>query len=163
MKPFFFFLFLAPFFAAAQDSCQLKTTRDPYTKEVKLTTGFVSIGSNKVSVDAVAKEIDFFFMLEGGKCFDDQSTLIVNFEGNRVKQTYRSSGTMNCEGYFHINFRNTPVTNYGLQKLSSLKIHSLVFKKDKEETTVLLSEDQKEILRKAISCLSAEAKTLFIH
>lgn len=153
-------LLLLPFMASAQDSCQLKRDRDPYTKEVRISTGFIAVGSNKVSVDALAKEIDFFFMLDGSKCFNDQSTLVVNFEGSRLKQTFRSSGTMNCEGYFHINFRNTPSTNYTLQKLANLRVSSLVFKKDKEETMVMLTEEQRTIFQKAISCLIRDAKTL---
>jgi hypothetical protein len=162
MKQILSLLLLLPFFADAQDTCGLKSTRDPYTKEVRLSSGFISVGSNKVSIDAVAKEIDFFFMLDGGKCFDDGATLTVNFEGSRVKQTYRSSGTMNCEGYFHINFRNTPGTSYTLQKLATLRVSSFVFKKDKEETTVLVSEDQKDLFRKAVSCVITQGKTL-IH
>ncbi|MDB5252795.1 MAG: hypothetical protein JWP27_1964 [Flaviaesturariibacter sp.] len=160
MKQFLSLLLLLPFLAGAQDTCGLKRDRDPYTKEVRLSSGFIAVGNNKVSIDAVAKEIDFFFMLEPGKCFDDNATLTVNFEGSRVKQTYRSSGTMNCEGYFHINFRNTPGTSYSLQKLATLRVSSLLFKKEKEETTVLLSEDQKNLFRKAVSCVIAQAKGL---
>ncbi|MDB5196001.1 MAG: hypothetical protein JWP88_371, partial [Flaviaesturariibacter sp.] len=143
MKLLFSFLLSLPLFASAQDSCQLKNSRDPYTKEVRLSTGFISVGSYKVSIDAVAKEIDFFFMLDNSKCFDDQTTVIITFEGQRVKQTLRNTGTMNCEGYFHFNFRNTPLTNSSLQRLANLKVSSMVFKKDKNETAVMLTADQK--------------------
>jgi hypothetical protein len=160
MKRVLFFLLICPFFATAQDTCGIKRDRDPYTKEVRLSTGFISVGNFKVSIDAVTKEIDFFFMLDGSKCFNDQSQLVVNFEGSRVKQTYRSSGTMNCEGYFHIAFRNTPGTSYSLQKLATLRVSSFVFKKDNEETMVMLTADQKVLFQRAVACIIAQSKTL---
>ena len=160
MKQVLSLLLLLPFFASAQDTCGLKRSRDPYTKEVRISTGFISIDNYKVSIDAVAKEIDFFFMLDGSKCFNDAAQVVINFEGTRSKQTQRNTGTMNCEGYFHVTFRNTPATNYSLQKLATMKVSSFVFKKDKEETMVMLTADQQVVFQKAVACLIAEAKTL---
>jgi hypothetical protein len=155
-------LFL-PFAAFAQDSCHLKKDRDPYTKEIKLSTGYISVGSHKVTIDANSKEIDIFFILgstEEGKCFDDQSKASVLYSGSRLKTSFNNAGTMNCEGYFHITFRNTPATNYNLQKLMQQQVGSIVFTNGKVSTTVTLTEEQKTILQKAITCLATEAKTL---
>ncbi|MDB5195647.1 MAG: hypothetical protein JWP88_17 [Flaviaesturariibacter sp.] len=160
MKQVLSLLLLLPFFASAQDSCQLKTSRDPYTKEVRISTGFISLGSYKVSIDAVAKEIDIFFMLDGSKCVDDQTSVVINFEGGRQKQTLRNSGTMNCEGYVHVVFRNTPATNSSLQRIANMKVSSIFFKKDKDETVVMLTADQKLVFQKAVSCMITAAKGL---
>jgi hypothetical protein len=163
MKKILSVLLLLPFVAFSQDSCKLKKERDAYTKQVKLSTGFITLGSNKVTVDANSKEIDIFFILGSageGKCFDDASTAVVNYSGSRLKTSYHNSGTMNCEGYFHLTFRNTPSTNYNLQKLSTMKVGSFVFTNGKLVTTVVFDEQQQAIFQKAVACLVNEAKTL---
>jgi hypothetical protein len=163
MKTILSLLLLLPFFGFGQDSCKLKQTRDAYTKEVKLSTGFITLGSNKVTIDANAKEIDIFFILGStaeGKCFDDASNVVVNYSNSRLKTTLHNSGTMNCEGYFHITFRNTVSTNYNLQKLIAQKTGSFVFTNGKVSTTVALNDDQQVIFQKAVSCLANQAKTL---
>jgi hypothetical protein len=165
MKKILTLLLLIPFFGFSQDSCKLKKTRDPYTKEIKLSTGLMAFGSHKVSIDANSKEIDIFFILastEEGKCFDDQSTAAAMFSNSRLKTTFHNNGTMNCEGYFHINFRNTASTNYNLQKMSAQKIGSFVFTNGKVTTTITLNDEQQELFRKAITCVATEAKGLIV-
>ena len=163
MKQLFFLLLTLSFAAGAQDSCKLKKARDPYTKEVRLSTGTITIGSHKVTIDANSKEIDIFFILSStaeGNCFNDASTVTVNYAGSRLKTSFRNTGTMNCEGYFHITFRNTPSTNYNLQKLATQKVGTLAFSSGKVTTTIAVNEEQQAILQKAIACIASEAKTL---
>src|ERR1700687_2812503 len=94
-----------PFGTGAQN-CQINRETDPYTRETKMSTGFISLPEASVSIDADSREIDLFFTLSGNdKCFDNNSTALVFFEGTKAKMNYRNSGTMNCEGFFHITFR----------------------------------------------------------
>jgi hypothetical protein len=163
MKAILFLLFLLPVFSFAQDSCKLKKDRDPYTKEVRISTGFIQMGDHKVTIDATAKEIDIFFTLGSSKdgiCFDDKSVLNATYAGGKIKTTLRSSSTMNCEGYFHITFRNSPSPNFNLQKLMNQKIGTLAFVNGKTITTVTVDEATQVIFQKAVTCLVNEAKTL---
>jgi hypothetical protein len=158
-------LFLsAPLFAGAQTTsvdCKLRTERDPYTKEVRLSTGALRIGSYQITGEASSKEIDLFISLTGtGACFNDQSSVQVTYTGSRLKNTYRNGGTMNCEGYFHMIFRNTPETQYSLRKLIDLRIATLTFGTGPEAHVITLTEDQKDIVQGALSCLATQAKTL---
>jgi hypothetical protein len=150
---------LFPFFLSAQD-CKLSRETDPYTKETKLSTGFISLPGAKVTIDADSKEIDFFFIVPD-KCFNDASTVFILYEGNRVKLTYRSAGSMNCDGYFHFKFRNNTVTPTVVQKFSTQKIAQFIFTgNDKKAVTINLSPEQQKIFMEAVGCLAAEAKTL---
>ena len=81
MKHCLSLLLLFPVVAVAQD-CKLKNQKDVYTKEVKISTGFIPIGAAQVSIEATKSEIDFMFSLGSGRCFDDGSTAAVFFEGN---------------------------------------------------------------------------------
>ncbi len=159
MKFFLLFLFLLPLFATAQD-CKVIRETDPYTKETKVSSGFVTLQRATVSIKADSKEIDFFFIVEG-KCFNDMSTVYIFFEGNRVKTTYRNGGSVNCDGYFHFKFRNTANTTGPLQKLSTQKVAQFIFTgNDKKEMIVSLLPEQQETLMQAAACVSTEAKTL---
>jgi hypothetical protein len=165
MKKFFFLLLSAPLFAGAQDAaapdCKLRTERDPYTKEVRLSTGALRIGSYQITGEANAKEIDLFISLPGtGACFNDQSSVAVTYTGSRLKNTFRNGGTMNCEGYFHLIFRNTPETQYNLRKLIDLRIATLTFGTGKDATVITLTEEQKDLVQQAFGCLATQAKTL---
>ena len=70
--------FLAPLFLSAQDTaatvCKLVKETDPYTRETKLSSGFISLQGASLTIDADNKEIDFFFAVPD-KCFPDLSTL----------------------------------------------------------------------------------------
>ncbi len=155
-----------PFFVAAQDTCGLKKTTDPFTHVTKVSTGFVPFTVNgvqlSISVDATPTEIDFFIWFNRDqKCFDDASTIQINFEGDKLKQNYRNTGSMNCEGAFHFTFRNTANTPPNLQRLSDRRINSFVVTgTGKTVTTITLSEEQKEKLKKMASCVATEAKNL---
>ena len=148
-----------PFFTIAQD-CKLSRETDPYTKETKISSGFMNLQGGSLSIDADSKEIDFFFAVPG-KCFTDASTVFIFFEGSRAKMTYRNAGSMNCDGFFHFKFRNTAGTTSVLQKLGNQKVAQFIFTgSDKKETIVSLLPEQQELLMKASTCVVAESKTL---
>jgi hypothetical protein len=166
MKFVSLFLLLFPVFLSAQNAttpeCKLIKETDPYTKETRLSTGFISlqIGAS-LSIDADGKEIDFFFTIPD-ECYTDASTIFVFFEGSKVKATYRNAGSMNCDGYFHFIFRNGAATPSGLQKLATQKVSSFVFTgndKKKPVTISLLPDQQKEFME-AAACMIAESKAL---
>jgi hypothetical protein len=133
MKNILLLALVMPFISVAQD-CKLNKTTDPYTKETKLSTGFIPLtsGTNRVSlsVDMTPKEINFLFFFPNAgesKCFDDASTAFAIYEGERLRTMYRNSGAMNCEGYFQLSFRNVPTTPSNLNNLSIKKISTFRF------------------------------------
>jgi hypothetical protein len=162
------FFLLSPLFSLAQSNCQIKKAVDPYTKEVKLTTGFIPInaGTNRVllSIDANKAEVDFFFSLAGAKeekCFDAASTALVTFEGTKSKATFKNTGSMNCEGLFHFTFRNSASTPAALQRLGTQRIVSITLTGNNKTVTVIpVHESDRALLMEAAACLANEAKTL---
>src|SRR6476646_4657189 len=107
MKYCFVLLLLSPFLLSAQD-CSLKTTKDPYTREIKVTTGLISLNDAQYSIQATKTEIDFI--------------VSVFFEGTRLKSNFKNGGTTNCDGLFHITFRNTNPMQSALSNLGTKKI-----------------------------------------
>lgn len=159
MKFIWLIVFLFPVFLAAQD-CKLITDKDPYTKETKLSTGFITLQGATVSIEADKTEIDFFFTVPD-KCFNDNSTVLIYFEGSKTKTTFRNAGSMNCDGYFHFKFKNGQVTPTVLKNLSTKKVAQFIFNADeKKPFTVSLLADQQDIFMKGASCIADEAKTL---
>ena len=161
MKYVVIILLLFPIFATSQD-CKLNKDTDPFTKETKISTGFIRLQNASVTIDADKAEIDFFFSLNGSeKCFDNNSVASVFFEGTKAKTTYRNSGSMNCDGFFHFNYKNTAGTNSLLQRLSTQKISSIVFTgNNKTETRITFNTEQQQIVMKLTTCVINEAKTL---
>jgi len=166
MKYISLIVFLLPLFLSAQDpiaiGCKLIKETDPYTKEIKLSSGFISlqVGAS-LTIDADSKEIDFFFTVPD-ECYTDASTVFIFFEGSKVKATYRNSGSMNCDGNFHFVFRNGAATPSGLQKLATQKVASFVFTGNdkKKPTTVSLLPDQQKAFMEITACMIAESKAL---
>lgn len=153
---------LFPFVALAQD-CDIKKETDQFTREAKLSTGFIKLQSSALSIDADKKEFDFFFNIEGAdKCFDDQSTLVVLFDGSKQRNTYRNTGSMNCEGLFHFTVRNGPETPFVVKRFSTIKVAQLIFTTNnaKKPTTITLTAPQQDALMKAAGCIAASAKEL---
>jgi hypothetical protein len=146
---------------AAQD-CTLKKSSDPYTRETKLSTGLISLKGVSLSIDGDSQEIDFFFSMEGKeKCFNDASTVAVVYEGSKAKSTYKNNGTMNCDGSFHIVFKNQATTPTLLQRLTSQKIVSLLFTDtNKGQVVVPLSPEEQQKIMNLGSCLVKDAKAL---
>jgi hypothetical protein len=163
MKIWLFLSILLPVFANAQD-CNLKQTKDQFSQQPKLSTGFITLNNARLTIDADAREITFLFVFNDAAsagCFDDMSTVAVGFDGTKTKSNLRSGGPMNCDGYFHIVFKNTPSTSTHLQRLATQKANSFTFTNNtKKVISVLLTEDQKEEIMEAASCMAAESKKL---
>jgi hypothetical protein len=159
-------LFMIPFFASAQDTCQLKKTTDPFTHQTKISTGFVAFNLNgtplSISVDATNTDIDFFLWFTGAqKCFDDVSMIQINFEGDRYKQNFKNTGSMNCEGAFHFSFKNAANTSPQLQRLVDKKINSFhIIGPNKTITDVSFSQEQKQQLARMVGCVVRDSKAL---
>jgi hypothetical protein len=162
MKQLLVLALLLPFFSFAQD-CQIKKTKDQFTQYPKLSTGFVPFSSVSLSIDADSKEIDFLFSLTNkteGNCFDDVSTISFVYEGKQ-KANFRNTGTMNCEGLFHVTFKNLATTPSPLQKLSTKKLTAITLVgNDKATTVVTLGPAQQQELMDMIACIVKEGKTL---
>jgi hypothetical protein len=159
MKSILIIVCLFPLLAVAQDCKVLKET-DPYTKETKMSTGFISLQGGTLTIDVDSKEIDFFFTIEN-KCFNDAATVFVFFEGSKQKATFRNAGSMNCEGFFHFKFKNSQTTPLNVQKLSTLKVAQFIFNSDDKKPTVIsLLPDQQETFMKAAGCVIGEGKSL---
>jgi len=161
MKYSLIILFLFPPVLQAQD-CKVKKTTDPYTKEVKVSTGFIQLQGASLSIDADGKEIDFFFSMDGKeKCFSDASTAVVFYEGTKMKANFKNGGPVNCDGIFHIIFRNVATTPTLLQRLITQKITSIQFTgNNKALTTITFSPEEQQTLMTRADCLIKEAKTL---
>jgi len=162
MKRFFCIIFLLPLLSFAQD-CKLKKTKDQFSQEPKLTTGFVPFSATTLSIDADGKEIDFLFSVtnkSAERCFDDASTISFVFEGKQ-KSNFRNTGTMNCEGLFHVTFKNLQTTPGNLQRLVTKKITAISLTgNNKSVTTITLGPQQQQELMNLITCIVNESKTL---
>lgn len=161
MKGIWMLALLFPVFSVAQE-CKLSKETDPFTKETKLSTGFMFFSGASLTIDADSKEVDLLFSIEGAnRCFDNNSTAVVHFEGTKVKMNLRNAGTMNCEGLFHFIYKNAASTTTQLQKLTGQKISQIVFTdNNKMDITVTLTGKDQELLISLGTCLVTEAKTL---
>ena len=166
MKNWLFILFLLPLSSFAQDTCGLKKSKDPFTNQIKLSTGFKDFGGSagpvSISADATPTEIDFFIWLKTpGKCFELESTAQIVWEGERSKATFRNAGSMNCEGAFHFNFKNTATPNSWLRKMMAKKIATIKLTGNNDVvTTITLTEEQKEVFQRMAICIANEGKEL---
>lgn len=161
MIRFFLLTMLLPVGLLAQD-CKLINETDPFTKETKLSTGFIFVDGGSLTIDADKKEVVVLFSIEGsGKCFDNNSSASIVFEGIKSKSTARNGGTMNCEGLFQFVFRNAASTTSLLQKLMTQKIASIVFTgSDKKESKLIVAPLEQTLIMKMATCLVNESKTL---
>jgi len=159
-------LFVFPFFASAQDSCQLTKSTDAFTHQIKISTGFVPFILNgtpvSISVDATSTDIDFFLWFTGAqKCFDEASTIQINFEGDRYKQNFKNTGSMNCDGAFHFSFKNVATTPSQLQRLLDKKINFFhITGPNKTITDLTFSAEQKAQFMRMAACVVRDSKTL---
>ncbi|MGC4034559.1 MAG: hypothetical protein QM764_01270 [Chitinophagaceae bacterium] len=162
MQKLFFLILLLPFAAIAQD-CTIKKETDQFTREPKISTGYIPLQSSSLTIDADKKEFDFFFTVEGkDKCFDDQSTLVIMLEGSKTRNTFRNSGSMNCEGLFHFTVRNGPETPFQVKRFTTIKITQLIFTVNNSTKPVVLTltPEQQDAVMKAVNCIAPEAKKL---
>jgi hypothetical protein len=106
--------------------------------------------------------IDVLFSIEGlDKCYDNNSTAAIFFEGVKTKMSSRNGGTMNCEGLFHFVFKNTALPTTILQKMMTQKINHIVFiGNDKKESIISIAPAEQDKLMALSTCLVNEAKTL---
>ncbi len=166
MKKIIFVLLLAPVFAIAQDStakqCKLLRETDPYTKEIRLSTGFISLDGASVTIDADSKEIDVMFSIPGAdRCYDNNSVAWIFFEGVKTKLTMRNGGTMNCEGLFHFIFKNSTSYATVLRNIMTQKSEHFEFTgNNKKVTKVYVQPDNQQKLIDLINCLVTEANKL---
>ncbi len=162
MKYILFCFLLIPAAVLAQD-CNLKKGQDAFTSKPTLTTGFIDLQGNTLSIDINNKEIDFFFVLTGPtvKCLDEETQLTVVYEGGKLKQQFKNYGSMNCDGIFHVIFKNSAYTNSQLQRLSVKKIVSIQFTGSNPKPFIIsLLPDQQTMLQNTIGCVIKEAKTI---
>ena len=163
MRSFFFLSIFLLFIlgALAAQECNLIKETDPYTRQTRLSTGFIDLTGASLVADADSKEIDIMITFKTDRCFDDGCTAMIYFEGGKQKLSLRNGGTMNCEGLFHFIFRNGPTVNYQLKKMASQPISHMVFTDRNEKTIpVTLSVQQQEKLRQALLCFTQEAPQL---
>ena len=150
---------------SAQDSvvCKLIKETDPYTKEIKLSSGFIGLDGASVTIDADSKELIFLFSIEtADKCFDNNSTADLFFEGIKSKTMTRNAGTMNCEGLFQLVFKNSnssPTTI--LQRLTTKKLTQIICTgNSKKPITVNLGIKEQEALQYLANCVLTEGRQL---
>src|SRR5688500_12988246 len=127
MKWFFVLILALPLLSAAQEipvDCKLHRDNDPYTKETVLSTGFFDVDVASVDISANRFEIDIFLTVSNN-CFDNNSTAMIFFEGSKLKLTARNAGSMNCDGNFHIIFKNSTTPTTLLQKMMNQKVSEI--------------------------------------
>ena len=153
---------LLTYLQVSAQECKLTRTTDPFTKEIRVSSGFVQLEGGSVTLDASKPEIDILFSLEGAEnCFDNNSTAYIFFEGSKSKGSIRNGGTMNCEGLFHFIFRNSNSVTSLLNRMMTQKITHIVFTgNNKKETTVTFGPLEQDAVKNFASCIVNEAKTL---
>jgi hypothetical protein len=94
------------------------------------------------------------------KCFDNNSTAMIFFENTKMKLSARNGGSMNCDGYFHIIFKNSATNTSLLQKMMSQPISRIVFTgNNKKETTIDFGNVQ-QTFKDLLNCTVTEGKKL---
>lgn len=161
MKKLLLAFLLVPVLASAQD-CKLISEVDPFTKQTRLSTGFIYVDVGSINVDADNKEIIVLFSIDASdKCFDDNTTMEIFFEGLKSKTTARTQSTMNCEGLVQLVFRNTPGTPTMLQRMCTKKITQINFIREKKKAvTFNLGPKEQEQMMLLTNCLVTEGKKL---
>ena len=162
MKYILFCVLFMPFAVLAQE-CQLKKGKDVITSKPTLSTGFIQLQGNTLSIDVNSKEIDFFFVLNNAavKCLNEETEITFLLEGGKIKSEFRNSGSMNCDGIFHVIFKNSAYTPSQLTKLGSKKIVAIQLTGSTPKPYVItLTPEQQQMLMNTISCVIKEAKTV---
>jgi hypothetical protein len=154
---YLFLLFTVIAFSASAQDCPLIRDVDPYTKKTRISTGFITLPDGKLNIESDGKEIDLFFIVNG-KCFADGSNVYVYFDSVRARMTYRNTGSMNCDGYVHIRFRNQANPNTQLKRFSTHEVTQIIFvDADKKEKIMTLTEEQQQLLKRLATCLIDES------
>lgn len=141
--------------------CNIIKETDPFTRQTRLSTGFIELTGASLVADADSKEIDIMITFKTDRCFDDDCTATVYFAGGKQKLLLRNGGTMNCEGLFHFIYRNGATVNYQLKKMASQLISHMEFVDRNQKTIpVTLSTVQQEKLIAVLRCFIEEAPKL---
>jgi hypothetical protein len=160
---FLLFAFLSlPIFAKAQE-CKLNKEVDPFTKQTRLSSGFIYVDGGSITVDGDSKEIIILFSVEGSdKCFDDNTTLEIFFEGVKSKVMARTQSTMNCEGLVQMVFKNSATsTTTMLQRFATKKATQINFIREKKKAvTYNIAPKEQEQLMVLANCVITESKKL---
>lgn len=165
-KTLFLSLFLFLFGVAFTQECDLKDVKDPLNQETRLSTGFKKMGGGSdrfmISGEVDKRELDFFFVLEGsGFCFDEYARVQAIFEGGKQKNIFRNGGAENCQGYFHIIFKNQENQPATLKNLATKKVISLKFTtKDNKEKIVNLGPEEQDTFQRIVSCVLESSTAL---
>jgi hypothetical protein len=162
MRYILFLVCLLPVSLQAQD-CSLIKGKDAITSKPTLTTGFIDLEGTTLSIDISSKEIDFFFVLNSPavKCLDEETEATVIYEGGKLKSQFKNSGSMNCDGIFHIIFKNSAYTNSYLQKMATKKIISIQLTGSSPKPFIIsLTPELQQMLMNTIACVVKEAKTV---
>ncbi len=156
MKYLLALLLLSSFAASGQD-CSLIRETDPYTKLTRISTGFISLPDARLNIEADGKEVDLFFIVTD-RCFADGSNVYVYFEGMKARMFYRNTGSMNCDGYVHLKFRQSANPPAQLKRFATHKVTQFIFlDRDKKEKVITLTTEQQDNLQKLATCLLEEA------
>lgn len=154
---YFLILLLTVSFAATAQDCPLVRDSDPYTRKTRIATGFINLPDGQLNIESDGKEIDLFFIVNG-KCFADGSNVYVYFDSLRARMTYRNTGSMNCDGYVHIRFRNQANPNTQLKRFTTHRVTQIIFiDADKKEKIMTLTEEQQATLKRLATCLVEES------
>jgi hypothetical protein len=162
MKFFFFLCLLSPFALLAQD-CQLIKGKDDISGKPTLSTGFMDLPGATLSIDVRSREIDFFFVLDSHavKCLDEETEAVVMFEGGKQKTQFKNSGSLNCDGIFHIIFKNSAFTPSALTRLGAKKIVGIQITGSSFKPFALTLNAQQQVsLQNSINCVIREAKSV---
>lgn len=162
MKYIFLTVLLTPLFAVAQD-CNFKKGIDPISSKNTLSTGFIDLPGATLTVDMNSKEIDFFFVMSASnaKCLDENTEVEVIFEGGKLKAEYKNSGSMNCDGIFHVIFRNSVNTPSPLQKLAAKKVLTIRLKNSGPKPIDMnLTPELQQTFMNVVNCVIKESKTV---
>lgn len=162
MKYIILIIMLLPFAAAAQD-CNLKKGTDAITSKPTLSTGFIELTLATLSIDVNSKEIDFFFVssMPAAKCLDENTEVSFMFEGGKLKSEFKNFGSMNCDGIFHVIFRNSVYGSSPLQKLGAKKILTIrLTGSGPKPIDINLKPEQQQTLMTLINCVIKESKTV---
>ncbi len=162
MKQIVVVCMLFPFAMKAQD-CNLKKGTDAITSKTTLSTGFIELPGATLSIDINSKEIDFFFVssLPNAKCLDENTEVSFLFEGGKLKSEFKNSGSMNCDGIFHVIFRNSVYGSSPLQKLGARKILTIRLSGNgPKPIDISLKPEHQQALMTTINCVIKESKTV---
>jgi hypothetical protein len=160
MKYIIVILIVLPFSLRAQD-CNLKNGIDAITSKPTLSTGFIELPGATLSIEVNSKEIDFFFVtsIPAAKCLDENTEVGFLFEGGKLKSEFKNFGSMNCDGIFHVIFRNSAYTPSPLQKLGAKKILTIrLTRSTPKPIDINLTAEQQQALMTLINCVIKESK-----